>query len=179
MSARTNWPEWYRTAKKKPNYFVQKADLSDIINTRITEVVPEFSFKEIHSVIDVGCGDFRLQDLFQGKRYVGLDSTTTGDDVTNPKAWNNFYDQEFDLALSSLTLVTLPIESVTYVLAEMLRVAKWALIYEETSDDIRKIGADKWHHDYTMLFPRHQTPYFDVTCATNPVWKSYLFKSVV
>ena len=168
-----DWKPWYGRARHKSNYTNQADDLLGSL-VKAKEVVPGFDLNNLDLILDVGCGDFRLQPLFKEKRYLGIDKFTTDHDITNPNDWVGLPD--FDLAFTSLTLVTLSYFDAGYVIGQMLLKSKWVFLYEETNGREEQVAEDKWRHDYSKFFTQNQTDYFHVQSSINENWHTYLFK---
>lgn len=157
-----NWKEWYAKARRKSPYQLQMEEVADILK--------DINFDD---VLDVGCGDARLQSIFTNKFYVGIDQNYNGLDLLQQSTWDLQGAPPYDLAISSLVLMLFNETRARYIFDQMLKVSKHVFIYEECSaDEEKQTSEEKWNHDYAKWGEVIK----EGISKHNKNWRYFLFK---
>lgn len=163
---RDQWQGWYLKAKNKGQYKNQKIDFQKYLKE-----IPI----ELKVVLDVGCGDFRMKDLFNGK-YIGVDRVTTRDNIRDRMLYKRLAKtfNYFDLSFTSLSLLCLKFEDANEVLTQLLKLSKYVYLYEETDLSNKYINEDKYHHNYLDMHTDKLI--FYKQSEINDKWRIFIYK---
>lgn len=164
-----NWGEskrhnFFTHTKKYPIYRQQEAEFLSILEENIGK-----DCKDIDSVLDVGCGNYRFKKLFECANYRGVD-LEDGFDITK-----NWEDQnlttKFDLVFTSLVLMGFEQKEMESIFKRMFdSSSKYIFIYEE----INCLNEDKFDNNYDKLYPEKLVKKGVSSLNENWVW--YLWK---
>lgn len=146
---------------------MQEKELEKIINLNV-------EISNIKKVLDVGCGDCRLQKLFHNKEYWGLDKEYNDFELISDE-WKDV-PNDFDLGISSLVLMLLNENDAKFVFGEMMKRCRYIVLYEENLEEVEKQNP----HDFEKFY--HNYPKWDKNIVVwgkseiNPSWSYYVFK---
>lgn len=161
------WRSWYDKARNKGPYKLQAEELFRIINTHV-------GMSNIKKVLDVGCGDCRLQPMFGNKDYWGLDKEYNDFELISDE-WKDV-PEDFDIGVSSLVLMLFDTNNARFIFDEMMKRCKFVVLYEENPEDVERQNP----HDFEKFY--HSYPTWSKNIVVwgksniNPNWAYYVFK---
>lgn len=129
---------FFSHAKRYPIYQKQQVEFIEIINTILDT-------RTVRTVLDVGCGDYRLRKLFDGYIYVGVD-LENGFDITGEWDFKSrgLYEM-YDLVFTSVVLMGFEQKVADEILEKMYTYSnRYVFIFEE----IGTTNEDKYDNDY-------------------------------